>query len=257
MTIEDGSNDRKYFSLVPHYILNHSSAIDQALYMQMKRYAGENPDGVCWASKTTLRKRLKVGVKAVNKSIQYLIDHKWISNKGKREVITKGGKQEVEVYAINDIWKVNIDFYESSQGIPESAPLEVEGIPESNAKVFPKGIQGIPESASNKNTENKNHMNKIATQSVAGINEVIKLFEGVNPTYETIFKNKTQRAALERLVSKFGVEKITNLLNELPSIIVKKYAPRITTPLELERDLGKLVAFVRQEKNQRREIINI
>jgi hypothetical protein len=45
--INDESGDHKYFSLLPHYILNHSTAVDQALYMQMKRYAGEGIGGTC------------------------------------------------------------------------------------------------------------------------------------------------------------------------------------------------------------------
>jgi hypothetical protein len=113
------------------------------------------------------------------------------------------------------------------------------------------------ESAPHKDIE-KDIYRKIAKTSVfANLNSIIKLFEGVNPTFERIYKNKTERRALEELIAKFGEEKITNLLKELPSIIVKKYAPRITTPLELQRDLGKLIAFVRQEKGKKIEIVSI
>ena len=45
MIIQDRSGDKKYFTIVPNFILNHSSANDQALYMQMKRLAGDN--GTC------------------------------------------------------------------------------------------------------------------------------------------------------------------------------------------------------------------
>ena len=32
----DESGDREHFTIIPNYIANHSSAVDQALYFQMK-----------------------------------------------------------------------------------------------------------------------------------------------------------------------------------------------------------------------------
>jgi hypothetical protein len=46
--ILDNSGDKRYFTIVPNYILNHSTAIDQALYLQMKRLAGD--EGLCFAT---------------------------------------------------------------------------------------------------------------------------------------------------------------------------------------------------------------
>lgn len=77
----------------------------------------------------------------------------------------------------------------------------------------------------------------------------ISLFEGVNPSYERLFSNTTERSASCRLLSKYGMEKMTATLEGLPDIISRPYAPRITTPYELEKNLGKLIAFVNQNKN--------
>jgi len=82
------------------------------------------------------------------------------------------------------------------------------------------------------------------------LNSLIKLFEGVNPNYETLYKNTNERKALEQLVKKFGREKIENTIKHLPEYINKPYCPKITRPIELLRDLGKLVAFTNQEKNK-------
>jgi len=74
--IQDGSNDKAYFTMVPNIVLNHSSAVDQALYMQMKRLAGEkNGGGLCTASHRTLMGKLQIGPKALKTSIAYLIEH--------------------------------------------------------------------------------------------------------------------------------------------------------------------------------------
>jgi DNA-binding PadR family transcriptional regulator len=102
----DDSGDRKYFTIVPNYILNHSTATDQALYLQMKRYAGE--DGKCFVTQETLCKKLGIGRKALLKSLKYLLDHKWIEAIG----LSGGKTRPIKTYKINDIWKENIEYYE-------------------------------------------------------------------------------------------------------------------------------------------------
>lgn len=54
--ILDKSGDRKYFTIIPNYIVNHSTVYEQAIYLQMKRIAGE--EGTCWMSAMGLAKRL-------------------------------------------------------------------------------------------------------------------------------------------------------------------------------------------------------
>jgi phage replication O-like protein O len=76
----------------------------------------------------------------------------------------------------------------------------------------------------------------------------IKSFETVNPSYEVLFRNTTERAASDRLIKKFGLEKMLKTTEQLPTITSQPYAPRITTPYELERNLGKLIIFVNQQK---------
>lgn len=102
----DESGDKKYFSQIPHYILNHSTAVDQALYLQMKRYAGET--GKCYATQETLRKKLGIGNPALKKSLDYLLLREWIKLIG----TTKGKTRPIKTYAITDIWKLNIIHYE-------------------------------------------------------------------------------------------------------------------------------------------------
>lgn len=108
--VDDESGDRKYFTIVPNYILNHSSAIDQALYLQMKRFAGER--GSCFASGKTLRKQLGIGKPAYRRAVKYLLEHEWIYYKGKQMVETTGGAQMVPVYGIKDLWKRNNEHYD-------------------------------------------------------------------------------------------------------------------------------------------------
>tara|TARA_R100001086_G_C11847959_1_gene260622 strand:- start:8374 stop:9063 length:690 start_codon:yes stop_codon:yes gene_type:complete len=94
------------------------------------------------------------------------------------------------------------------------------------------------------NKENKKIKKDIAPASpVPDLNALIELFEPVNPTFERIFSNTTQRKALERLVVKFGREKIEGTIRALPQINGEKYAPTITTPVQLENKLAQLIAY--------------
>lgn len=81
--------------------------------------------------------------------------------------------------------------------------------------------------------------------------QFIDLFKNVNPSYGRLFNNKTERAAAERLLKQHTYEKLEPLMNALPGIISQPYAPRITTPWELEKSFGKLILFVEQEKNKK------
>ena len=94
---------------------------------------------------------------------------------------------------------------------------------------------------------------ELATPSVAGkeISDLIELFKPVNPTYERLFANTTQRASLERLVKKFGYEKTGNLISYLPKIFGKPYTPQITTPYMLEQKLGDLLSFIQKKSEEK------
>lgn len=103
--IQDDSGDKKFFTIIPNYIINHSSAIDRSLYLEMKRFAGE--DGKCFATEKTMMNRLKIGKKQYNKSLEYLINKKWIDFVG----TSKGKTRPIKTYKVNNIWQENIDYY--------------------------------------------------------------------------------------------------------------------------------------------------
>ena len=126
LEIQDESGDKDHFTIIPNYIANHSSAIDQALYFQMKKYAGSK--GKCYVSKKTLMEKLQIGNFKLSKSINYLLEHKWIEYVGKTIVQTSGGPQEVDSYKIIDIWKLNSDYYEKLKGASRLEHLKTKGL---------------------------------------------------------------------------------------------------------------------------------
>ena len=149
--IDDESGDRKYFTMVPNYVLNHSGVVEQGLYLQMKRYAGEN--GSCFASGRTLRKKLGIGQKAYDKALKYLLAHDWVYLKGSQLVETNGGPQLVKVYGVRDLWKLNNEFYD--KGVAERTPLS-KGVSKSTKGVA-ESRKGVAESVTKKNNIKNNN----------------------------------------------------------------------------------------------------
>ncbi len=111
----------------------------------------------------------------------------------------------------------------------------------SNKYMLSDGLASIEES--------RGEERSIVSNEVA-LNPIIDLFKSVNPTFEKLFRNKTQRAALERLIKKFGEKHISEIISVvLPKTNVMKYSPKIYTPLELEDKLGKLKDFILSENS--------
>ena len=108
-----------------------------------------------------------------------------------------------------------------------------------------KDTQLVNKSLPTKDNITKDNIQKIISKDVALL---INMFSTINPSYKIMFKNKTQRLSATRLLEQYGIDKLTQLMEQLPSIISKPYAPSITSPYELEVKMGKLLLFMQQEK---------
>ncbi len=136
--IQDESGDKKYFTIIPNYILNHSTLWDREVYIQMKRITGEN--GICWTSQKTLAKQCGMSINRLKKSLKYLTEHQWIKNIGTKIIETKGGPQKINEYSVLNLWKLNGDFYETkkSKGVsPDDIPNPQRGITDEGKGVSP------------------------------------------------------------------------------------------------------------------------
>ncbi len=96
--------------------------------------------------------------------------------------------------------------------------------------------------------DNNNITTDVVTEKV-NINFFLGLFKCINPSYDRLYVQKGQRDAVERLVKKYGEQKVENMIRALPGIISKKYAPQITTPYTLEAKLGDLLMFLKKENH--------
>jgi|GEM_PF-5014985 hypothetical protein len=205
LQIIDESGDHKYFTIIPNFVLNHSTANDQATYAQMKRVAGEG--GEFSGSEKFLMNQLGIGRIALKKSLKYLLDHKWITYKGKRKVITRGGTQEVNVYTVNDLWKMNADYF--SKGVSRTAPLE-----ENKGEIGKKSVKTEGKNQS----ENAQGVAEIAPLGITGGEVGGKLQKGVAENDQRGVQNSTQGVA-ETATKKNPIKKINTKKEENPKFI--------------------------------------
>ena len=112
---------------------------------------------------------------------------------------------------------------------------------------IPDGNQMDTEVRLGKDRLGKEKKKEIAPQECgADVQKLIKMFEPINPSYERLFSNKTQRKALERMVKKHGLEKLTKAIEFTVKSNGQPYSPTICTPLQLETKFGALQTFYKK-----------
>ena len=180
------------------------------------------------------------------KSDRVCIDHciRWL----KRATMIATRKATRGFYII----VLNYDKYQSILSKKGDTKSDIE----SEVKATQKRHRSDTINKNDKNDKNeKNTIKDIAIVPIAEkkenpINSLIDLFKGVNPNYIRFFSNKTQRSALERMVKnpEVGFEKLEGAIKLLPKTNKMEFAPRITSPLDLENKLGNLIVFYQQKK---------
>jgi hypothetical protein len=253
--LEDESGDRKYFTIIPNYILNHSTATAQALYLQLKRLAGEN--GVAYPASRYLRKQLKISQPTLRKEIKYLLEKGWIEKGEKKSVQTDGGMQEIQTYKIVDLWELNIKHFSKGGEKIDTPTHEKE---QRGEKIDTQGVKtrgekiGTKEELLEEEPSFKKNNSELSSQD--SINKVFDVFYNtINPTIN--YGNTTSRKATKWMVDKWGVDAVVAMAEYACSIHGQPYAPTVTTPYQLKEKLSSLKAFKDKENNSHPKGITI
>lgn len=270
--IQDGSGDRQYFTMIPNIVLNHSTAIDQALYMQMKRYAGEKAGGgLCAFSKRYFAAKLGIGRETLKKSLEYLIQHDWVSRAGTKIVATQGGPQEVEVFRVNDIWKANLEHYKGGSGedhldkggseTTKGGSENAKGGSETATNKNYRTIKNISESATRKKRvySEKDHSDTGETSIDVDSGEIIDDSPETRkyPNALDIFslwgdgeqkvwrspKYARERDAAQRLFSERGLDDVKDALEWYGEVKDRPFCPQVLSPYDLYTKWEKLEAW--------------
>ncbi len=148
---------------------------------------------------------------------------------------------------------LNYAKYQALTCPPSTTPSTREA-PEKHQRSTREAPEKHSDIQEDKNIRIKNISKDIASDK---INELIKLFEPVNPSYKQLYKNTTERGALSRLVEQHGEERVKGMIAYLPKIFGKPYAPVIVKPYDLERKLPNLMSFIQSEKSKKTNIVKI
>lgn len=153
----DHSGDRKYFTMIPNYIINHSTAYEQAIYLYMKRTAGEK--GTCWLSPIDIANSLGCSSNTVRKYQKELLRRGWIKIIGSR-----GKTKPTNEYEIVDLWDLNMRHYVEKHEEKESSNNEQSPKESSNneKKVQPLNLESS--TIGNKEDIIKKNYNNIYTR---------------------------------------------------------------------------------------------
>jgi DNA-binding PadR family transcriptional regulator len=111
--IKDESSDKAYFSIVPNYIINHSSLEERGFYLTLKRIAGEH--GAVYYSARELGAKCGISKNTVYRLLRSLLKRGWIKESGTIPAKTKPRM----TYSIVDLWQLNADFYRSKKIVPK------------------------------------------------------------------------------------------------------------------------------------------
>lgn len=159
------------------------------------------------------------------------------------------GTQYIQHPKWTEYQKIRKDMYNGSK-IPSIKAVEATPVQVCNEPVT-EPVPKLSKVKSSKVKPSKPTAPKAPLTETEGniINELLEGFKQVNPSYSRLYGQTPQRQALDRLVLQHGKEKTESMIAYLPKSNASRYAPSITTPVQLEANLGKLIAWAQKEKD--------
>jgi len=253
---KDKIRDRRkksWFYLDNEYLNGYAKifgAVGTAVYVSLCRHVDKNQK--CFPSQKLISEELNIGERTVRNYLKKFEECNLIS-------VERNTDKKTKKRINNTYWLLDKEVWRK----PEATGAYGKKKPEANDDTIQRQMttesqrQQVPIKETNEEKKTNIKNTHIAKTSFCGkdINDLIELFKPINPAYERLFKNKTQREALEGIVEKSGVEPVRRLLKALPGIVVKKFAPRISTPCQLRDKLGDLKIFLEQEKPRGKGIV--
>lgn len=198
------------FGVTPVQVLNNSSLSFKA--KGLYGFIQSKPDG--WQfSAERIAKQSNDGVTSVRSGLQELVDAGLLVRKCHKD---EKGKWEWEYILLEN---------PSAENPPTDNAL-AENLPNTSKKDIVK--------------KNSNIEVDTSEQSSREIVQVIDAFIEWNKAAKTWYSNKTQRAAIHRLIEEYGTEMVCRVVTHLPQSNTKEFFPTITTPAQLEQKWSQL-----------------
>lgn len=155
-------------------------------------------------------------------------------------IITKKGNENITSYRFNkdfDAWKP----------LPKKVIIQ-KLLPKKEIGITKKGNNPLPKMVHTIDTVKDTITKDNIQQPAVAENDILNIFYKINPTLN--FGNTTQRKSAISLIKKFGKEKVLKMAEAAVNCFGKQFAPVITNPYELEKNLSKLIAYYKREENK-------
>lgn len=128
---------------------------------------------------------------------------------------------------------------------------------------YPKKVTRVTNKGNNRNpkrdiqkTITKDTTTKDTTEPQAAlIGELIKSFEGMNPSTKVLYGSPPQRKASVRLLEVHGLERIRKAIAYVEMNRDDRFCPSITTPVQLEAKWAQLEDFGRKKQSRIKKVI--
>ena len=251
---------KEWFFMDNNYLNGYAKffgAVGTAVYVSLCRHS-DSETQKCFPSIRLISEELSISKPTVIKYLKLFKKYKLIAVlKGNRNVKQQWQNNEYFLLDKSEWIKIN------NQQTQDPSKTVLHGFKETQVKPFSDPSKTDSETQVKPfNTNNTNIIRLIEQDSYSeqsspskDIVEVIEAFKVVNPSYKKYFGNKTQRVATQRLIKEHGKVKILSVIDFLTQSNKEKYAPIITTPLQLEDKFGALIAWSEKLKIKRKEFI--
>lgn len=215
-----------------------------------------------WISYYQLKQKSGRGYTAISQAISNCIKKGWIEARNNEGNLLDTKNKRVGKKIFYRLGRIFLDSIKSQKRSSESEEVkstssesEISESEISECEAYKRNSY-TKETLIQKNGKAKALQTSKQTSNGKKINFLIEKFKTINPSYERLFVNKTQREAMERLLKKMGQAKLEQILNILPQIFGKLYAPRITTPLKLEEKLADLISYLKERSQEKISFID-
>ena len=182
----------------------------------------------CFASNANLAELAGVQERTVRSALTRLEDRGYI----KRTYKDEGRRHRVEIEALIS-FKGKLDGSLEPTRRTQNVPLD--GSLEPHKKNTKKKIKKLPTRSAEEEKD---------------IADIIYEFRVVNPSYKLLYERSPQRESVARLLTEHGKDKLEKVVKYLRTTNANAFAPTITTPQQLERDLGRLIAWGAKQKSK-------
>lgn len=78
-------------------------------------------------------------------------------------------------------------------------------------------------------------------------------YENINP--ELPYAHKTQWKAITNMIDKYGLDAVMKLSEYVATIQDKKYAPNVTTPYQMKKNMAKIINHYKRNKSSNERIV--